>query len=115
MRKHVPWILCLAVLIGYLHYHLVYALVLSAIVCQVSIDPCTVAPLKDLLVSILWSPLSKLPGTPIAEFFGYGSGIEADEFELALDSAIWAIGFASVLWALLRRFKRSTRGSEDIR
>jgi hypothetical protein len=83
----------IGVLIAFLHYALFKGLVLAAITCQLTNEPCSVSATHSALMKVLGFPLWYLP----ASFFSSLPGVSNESAEplyvqAALNACVWGVG-----------------------
>src|SRR5690349_16347697 len=93
----------LALAIGLLHRAFVRVLILRDVDCAQSIEPCVTPPLQDLAYRVLSLPLSLLPHGVISSPFNFSDSINAWEFEIAVNSGVWAIAALLVLLVVAKK------------
>ena len=95
----------LALTFGLLHRALVRILILRDVDCAQSIDPCATPPLQDLAYGVLSLPLSLLPHGLISSPFNFSDSINGWEFEIAVNSGVWAIAAFLLLMVVAKKLR----------
>ena len=105
-RAHI-WA-AIGVCAAFLHYHLFRVLVLSALGCELSSDPCSVSAVHNALIDILGFPLWPLPSEPFVALPGVASGgIEPLEAKAAVNAMLWGLAIFGILQLAVGRSKAS--------
>jgi hypothetical protein len=89
-RAHI-WV-AIGVCVAFVHYHVFKTLILSAIGCDLSDDPCALSPIHDLLIDVMGFPLWQLP----TEIFSSIPCVDRDsaeplEVKAAINSMLWGL------------------------